>query len=114
MTEDDLFGAAGLIVSLFLRTEKHLIQRCAPCNAIALQYALAPGHWGQAYLPDQIDSTVVEILGGPATSDRWGHPIFELYTVDRFTLYGKGRIYCETIIIECTHALGDHTPICSQ
>jgi hypothetical protein len=104
-----LFGAAGLIVSLFLRTEKHLIQRCTPCNAIALQYVRNPGKWGHAYPPDVIDLAAVEILGGPATSDRWGHPVFGLYTVDRITLYGKGlhRVYCEFIIMQCIHALGD-------
>jgi hypothetical protein len=87
----------------------HLIQRCTPCNAIALQYARNPGKWGHAYLPDFIDLATVDILGGPATSDRRGHPVSGLYTVDRFTLYGKGlhRVYCEFIIMQCIYALGD-------
>ena len=51
----------------------------------------------------------MEILGGPATSDRGDHPVSALYTVDRYTLHGKGlhRYYCEYIIVECIHALGE-------
>lgn len=55
-----------------------------------------------------IDLTTVEILGGPATSDRAGHPLSALYTADRLTFHGKGlhRLYCEYIIVECIQALG--------
>ena len=102
-----LFGAAGLIIPLFIQTEKHVLQRCTPCNALALQTLLSPGRWGHAYLPDEVELDVIEVQGKPATNKRNGNYQHALYTADRLTLYGDGfhRAVCEFIITETVHGL---------
>jgi hypothetical protein len=70
--------------------EKHLVQRCTPCNSLALQYSLRPGRWGHAYLPHSVSFTAVEVYGQSLSAMGTGDFPVDLGTADSITLYGKG------------------------